>query len=254
MESKTKIQGKTALVTGGARGIGEAIALRFAEEGCKVVICDILSEEANAVIDRIKKAGGDGIYVKADITKRNEVEDMVKSVEKTYGVIDIIVNNAGLVVYGPFLDMDEEIWEKMIATDLVGPLRVIQVALKNMIAKGSGNIVNIGSDAARIGNGNGVVYSACKGGVIALTKSLARELIRYNIRVNCVCPGPTETPATMEPRKDDPEISKKMARLIPMRRYGLPEEIAAAVLFLASDESRYMTGQTLSISGGITMM
>ncbi|OGP51552.1 MAG: hypothetical protein A2Y79_08020 [Deltaproteobacteria bacterium RBG_13_43_22] len=251
---KTGLKGKVALVTGGARGIGEAIALRFSQEECKVAVCDILSDEGNQVIDRLRKAGGDGRYFQADVTRRNEVEDMVKSVEETFGQIDILVNNAGLIIYGPFIDMDEEIWEKMIATDLVGPLRVIQVALKGMMAKGSGNIVNIGSDAARTGNGNGVVYSACKGGVIALTKSLARELVRYGIRVNCVCPGPTVTPATLAKTEQDPEHTERMDRLIPMRRRARPEEIAAAVIFLASEESSYMTGQTLSVSGGITMI
>jgi 2-hydroxycyclohexanecarboxyl-CoA dehydrogenase len=254
MQSKTGMRGKVALVTGGARGIGEAIAYRFAQEGCKVAICDILSDKGNKVIDGIIKAGADGRYFQTDVTRRSEVEDLVRSVEELYGGIDILVNNAGVFVYGPFIDMDEKIWEKMITTDLVGPLRVIQIALKGMIAKGSGNIVNISSDAASIGNGNGVVYSACKGGVIALTKSLARELVRYGIRVNCVCPGPTETPGTVAKRKEDPGHTDTMERLIPMRRRARPEEIAAAVLFLASEESSFMTGQTMSVSGGITMI
>jgi 2-hydroxycyclohexanecarboxyl-CoA dehydrogenase len=254
MPSKNEMRGKVALVTGGARGIGEAIARRLSQEGCKVAVCDILSDEGNQVIDSIKKAGGEGRYFQADITKRNEVEKLVKSVEELYGGIDILVNNAGVFFYGPFIDMDEKTWEKMIAADLVGLLRVTQVVLKGMIAKRSGNIVNISSDAARIGNGYGVVYSACKGGVIALTKSLARELVRYGIRVNCVCPGPTETPGTVAKRKEDPGHTETMERLIPMRRRARPEEIAAAVLFLASEESSFMTGQTLSVSGGITMI
>ncbi len=247
------IQGKVALVTGGARGMGRAIVLRFAREGAKVAFCDIRPEEGSKVADEVRKAGGECVFIKTDITQRGEVEKMVKTVEEKYGKIDILVNNADWSSSEAFLDSEEEKWERIIAINFLGPLRVTKAVLKGMVARSSGSIVNFASDGGRAGVGRQVVYSACKGGVLAMTKSLAREFMRYNIRVNCVSPGPTDTPLVAEEMAGDPKASQKLASLIPMRRLGRPEEQAAAALFLASDEASYITGQTLSVSGGMIM-
>lgn len=249
-----KIQGKVALVTGGARGMGRAIALRFIQEGAKVAFCDILSEEANKVVAEARKAGGDCIFIKADITQRDQVVKMAGIVEEKYGRIDILVNNAGWSKEQLFIDSDESDWEKVIALNFWGHLRVTRAVLDGMIARSSGSIVNISSDAGRGGHAMGVVYSGCKGGIIAITKSLAQELVNFNIRVNCVSPGLIATPLTLEGEKLNPEIVRKIKDSIPMKRMGLSEEIAAAVLFLASDEASFITGQTLSVNGGKQMI
>jgi len=246
------IQGKVALVTGGSRGIGQAIVSRFAQEGAKVAFCDILAEESKKVVAEVKKAGGECFFVKADITRRDEVNGMVTAVEEKYGTVDILVNNAGWWTHELFMDSNEETWEKQIAVNFWGPLRVTKATLKGMIRHG-GSIINISSDGGRAGVGGEAVYSACKGGIIAFTKSLARELVRYNIRVNCVSPGPTVTPGAEELSKAQSEQREKLLKLIPMRRRARPEEIAAAVLFLASDEASFITGQVLSVSGGMIM-
>jgi len=249
-----KIQGKVALVTGGARGMGRAIVLRFIQEGARVAFCDILSEEANKVVAAARKAGGDCIFVKADITRIKQVVNMVGIVEDKFDRIDILVNNAGWSKEQLFVDTDESDWEQVIALNFLGHLRVTRAVLDGMIARASGSIVNIASDAGRGGHAFGVVYSGCKGGIIAVTKSLAQELVQYNIRVNCISPGLIATPLTMEGEKLNPEIVQKIKDNIPMKRMGLPEEIAAAVLFLASDEASFITGQTLSVNGGKQMI
>jgi 2-hydroxycyclohexanecarboxyl-CoA dehydrogenase len=246
------IQGKVALVTGAARGIGRAVVFRFAQEGARVAFCDILAEESSKVVAEVKKAGGECFFVKADITQGDEVNEMVMAVEERYGTVDILVNNAGWWKHQLFIDSDEETLEKTVAVNFWGPLRVTKAALKGMLHRG-GSIVNIASDGGRAGVGGEAVYSACKGGIIAMTKSLARELVRYNIRVNCVSPGPTVTPGAEDLSKANYEQRERLLKLIPMRRRARPEEIAAAVLFLASDEASFITGQVLSVSGGMIM-
>ena len=203
------IQGKVALVTGGARGIGQAIIFRFAQEGAKVAFCDILAEESNKVVTEVKKAGGECFFVKADITRRDEVNEMVMAVEEKYGTVDILVNNAGWWTHELFIDSDEETWEKTVAINFLGPLRVTKATLKGMVHHG-GSIVNISSDGGRAGVGGEAVYSGCKGGIIAMTKSLARELVRYNIRVNCISPGPTVTPGAEDLSKANYEQREKL--------------------------------------------
>jgi 2-hydroxycyclohexanecarboxyl-CoA dehydrogenase len=249
-----KIEDSIALVTGGARGLGRAIILRFIQEGAKVAFCDIRSKEGNKVVAEARKCGGDCIFIKTDITKRDQVVTMAKMVEEKYGRIDILVNNAGWSREQLFVDTNESDWEKVIALNFWGHLRVTRAVLDGMIARSSGSIVNISSDAGRGGHAMGVVYSGCKGGIISITKSLAQELVQYNIRVNCVSPGLVSTPLTMEGLKLNPEIVKKIEENIPMKRMGGAEEIAAAVLFLASDEASFITGQTLSVNGGKQMI
>ena len=242
---------KVVIVTGGAQGIGEAIAKKFAEEKATVAILDIQQDKAQAVADAIKAKGGNAIGVKMDITKTQEVNKAVKEVEDKLGKVDVLVNNAGWDEIMPFVQLTEELWDKIIAINLRGPITVTRAVLDGMVNRNYGKIVSIASDAGRVGSSGESVYSACKGGIIAFTKTLARELIRYNILVNCVCPGPTDT-AFMASMGE--KLVEAFQRAIPMRRLGKPEEMAGVVAFLASDDASYITGQTLSVSGGLTMV
>ncbi len=249
-----RFKGKAAIVTGGAQGIGEAIGGRLAEEGGMVAILDIQYEKAKAVADGVVAKGGKAIAVKMDITDSREVKLAVREVENKFGKVDILVNNAGWDKMAIFTDLPEELWDRIIAINLRGPITVTRAVLDGMISRNYGKIVNIASDAGRVGSSGESVYSACKGGTVAFTKTLARELIRYNILVNCICPGPTDTAFINGVARDNPKIVEALQRAIPMRRLGKPEDLAPAVAFLASDEAGYITGQTLSVSGGLTMM
>jgi len=248
-----RFKDKVAIVTGGAQGIGEAIARQLAGEAASVAILDIQYEKAQAVADSLGSGGGSAVAVKMDITDSQSVKQAVKEVEDRFGRVDILVNNAGWDRAMPFIQLPEELWDRVIAINLRGPIAVTRAVLDGMISRNSGKIVNIASDAGRVGSSGESVYSACKGGIIAFTKTLARELIRYNILVNCVCPGPTDTPFIDGIREENPKLVEALKNAIPMRRLGKPEEIAVAVAFLASDEASYITGQTLSVSGGLTM-
>jgi 2-hydroxycyclohexanecarboxyl-CoA dehydrogenase len=248
-----RFQGKAAIITGGARGIGAAITQRLAGEGAMVAILDIQPEPAQAVADNISAQGGKAIAVKVDITDSQEVKRAVKEIEDKLGRVDILVNNAGWDKVVPFIELAEELWDRIIAINLRGPITVTRAVLDGMIARNYGKIVNIASDAGRVGSSGESVYSACKGGIIAFTKTLARELLRYNILINCVSPGPTDTPLLAEIGAENPKLLEALQRALPMRRLGEPDEVAAAVAFLASDEASYITGQTLSVSGGLTM-
>jgi 2-hydroxycyclohexanecarboxyl-CoA dehydrogenase len=248
-----RFQGKVAIVTGGARGIGDAITRRLASEGATVAILDIQLEPAQAVASDISAQGGRAIAVKVDITESQEVKRAVQEVEDKLGKVDILVNNAGWDKVVPFTELPEELWDRIITINLRGPITVTRAVLDGMIASNYGKIVNIASDAGRVGSSGESVYSACKGGMIAFTKTLARELLRYNILVNCVCPGPTDTPLLAEIGEENPKLHEALQKAIPMRRLGEPAEVAAAVAFLAADEASYITGQTLSVSGGLTM-
>jgi len=248
-----RLKDKVAIITGGAQGIGEAITRRLAGEGAEVAILDIQHKKAQAVTDDIGAKGRNALAVKMDITDSQQVKQAVKEVEDKLGKVDILVNNAGWDKVAPFIELTEELWDKVIAINLRGPITVTRAVLDGMMSRNYGKIVNIASDAGRVGSSGESVYSACKGGIIAFTKTLARELIRYNILVNCVCPGPTDTPMMAELGKENPKLMEALERAIPMRRLGKPEELAPAVAFLASDEASYITGQTLSVSGGLTM-
>ena len=249
-----RFKGKVAIVTGGAQGIGEAIARRFANERATVAILDIQHEKAQVVADDIGSKGGSTIAVKMDITDSQDVKQAVKEVEDKLGKVDILVNNVGWDKLAPFIELTEELWDRLIAINLRGPITVTRAVLDGMVNRNYGKIVNIASDTGRVGSPSASVDSACKGGIIAFTKTLALELIRYNILVNCVSPGPTDTPLVAGLGKDNPEWKEALQRSIPMQRLGKPEEVAAAVAFLASDEASYITGQTLSVSGGRTMV
>ena len=248
-----RFKDKAAIVTGGAQGIGEAIARRLASEAAQVAILDIQPEKAQRIAEDIGTKGGSAIAVKMDITDRQGVKRAVREVEDRFGKVDVLVNNAGWDKFAPFIELDEELWDRVIAINLRGHMTVIRAVLDGMISRNYGRIVNIASDAGRVGSSGESVYSACKGGMIAFTKTLARELLRYNILVNCVSPGPTDTALLAGMGEGNPKLLEALQRAIPMRRVGKPEELAAAVAFLASDEASYITGQTLSVSGGLTM-
>jgi 2-hydroxycyclohexanecarboxyl-CoA dehydrogenase len=248
-----RFKDRVAIVTGGAQGIGEAIAKRLASEGATVAVMDIQWEKAQQVAGDIVAKCGKALAVKMDIADSQDVKRAVKEVEDRLGRIDILINNAGWDKAAPFIQLSAELWDKIIAINLRGPITVTRAVLDIMIERKYGRIVNIASDAGRVGSTGESVYSACKGGIIAFTKTLARELVRYNILVNCVCPGPTDTPMLADMARENPRLVEALQNAIPMRRLGKPEELAAAAAFLASDEASYITGQTLSVSGGLTM-
>jgi 2-hydroxycyclohexanecarboxyl-CoA dehydrogenase len=247
---------RTALVTGGGRGIGRAIAEALAADGLSVVIVDLRLEEAEGVAQAIRSSGGQALAVSADVADSAAVADAVKAAEDRFGHVDVLVNNAGWDDLKPFLRTDEAFWDRIIEINFKGPLRFIHALLPGMQERGWGRIINIGSDAGRVGSSLESVYSGAKGGIIAFTKTIARESARKGVTANVVCPGPTDTPfmqETMEAQQDSEAVLKAMVSAVPMKRLGDPAEVAAAVRFFASDEAGYVTGQTLSVSGGLTM-
>jgi 2-hydroxycyclohexanecarboxyl-CoA dehydrogenase len=252
-----ELRGKTAFVAGGARGIGRCVALALAGAGAQVVVADILKENAEAVRDEIKALGPDALASQVDLTKRAEVEEAVREAIAHFGQIDILVNCAGWDRLEPFVESEEESWEKILAINFKSVLCAVKAILPHMIARGSGKIVNISSDAGRVGSMWEAVYSGAKGAVIAFSKSLAREAARHKINVNVVCPGLTQTPLLQAVRSQSPQTEKlidAITKATPFRRVAEPEEIANAVLFLASPSADFITGQTLSVSGGLTMV
>ncbi len=244
------LEGKVALVTGAGRGIGAAIARALATESAAVAVLDLDGEGASATAAGLVASGATATAVSADITDGAAVRDAVAAATAALGPIDVLVNNAGWDKIEPFVDNTEADWDRIISINLKGPIVVTRAVLDGMIERQSGSIVSIASDAGRVGSSGEAVYSAAKGGVIAFTKTLARELARHGIRVNCVCPGPTDTAILAGM---DGKLRDALARAIPMRRIADPDDIAPAVVFLAGDGARYVTGQTLSVSGGLTM-
>lgn len=251
-----RLENKTAFVTGAGRGIGRAIALGLARKGASIVAVDILAENARAVADEIKKLGREALAIRADLTRKAEVEGSVNDALGRFGKIDILVNNVGWDKFELFLESEEETWDRIIATNFKSLLYTCKAILPYMQDHG-GKVVNIASDAGRTGSSGEAVYSGAKGAIIAFSKALAREMVRYRITVNVVCPGLTETPLLQSIRTQSERAQKvidAVTQAIPMRRVGTPEEIAAAVVFFASPEADYITGQTLSVSGGLTMI
>jgi 2-hydroxycyclohexanecarboxyl-CoA dehydrogenase len=247
---------RTALVTGGGRGIGRAVAEGLAADGLAVVIADLRLVEAEETVTAITHAGGRAIAVEANVADSASVAAAVAAAEARFGQIDVLVNNAGWDDLKPFLDTDEEFWDLIIDINFKGPLRFIQLLLPGMVERKWGRIINIGSDAGRVGSSLESVYSGAKGGIIAFTKTIAREHARHGVTANVVCPGPTDTPfmrETVAAQGDADAVLGAMVKSVPMRRLAAPEEVAAAVRFFATDEAGYVTGQTLSVSGGLTM-
>jgi 2-hydroxycyclohexanecarboxyl-CoA dehydrogenase len=246
---------RAAIVTGSGRGIGRAIALALARES-PVAVADLLAEEARAVADEITSAGGRAAAVELDVTRPASVADGVRAAQDALGPLQILVNNAGWDELRSFTDTDEAFWEHVLDVNFKGALRMTHTLLPVMVADGFGRIVSIGSDAGRVGSSLESVYSGAKGGLIAFTKTIARESARHGVTANTVCPGPTDTPmlASMAAAGGDAErVIGAMRRAVPMRRLARPEEVAAAVVFFASEQAGFITGQTLSVSGGLTM-
>jgi 2-hydroxycyclohexanecarboxyl-CoA dehydrogenase len=252
-ERAMMLQGKTALVTGGGRGIGRAIALALAREGAQVAVADILKENAESVRGEIEAQGVKALAVQVDLTKRAEVERMVEAILNQFGQLDILVNNAGWDKVEPFLQSEEATWDKVIAINYKAMLYTCRTIVPHMVTRQTGRVINIASDAGRVGSTGEAVYSGTKGAVIAFSKSLARETARYQITVNVVCPGLTETVLLQESRDAMPKVIDAITKAIPLRRTGQPEDIAKAVVFFASPMSDYVTGQVISVSGGLTM-
>jgi 2-hydroxycyclohexanecarboxyl-CoA dehydrogenase len=244
------LKNQLAVVTGAASGIGAAAAGKLAEAGATVIVADIQVDKGEARAAELRAAGHAAHFVRVDLTDGGSVDAFAADVQARFGTVDVLVNNAGWGRAAPFWEGTPEFWQQMIALNLMGPMRLTKALLPPMMQRGRGRIVNISSDAGRVGSLGETVYSATKGGLIAFTKSLARETARYGIAVNCVCPGPTDTPL-MNAVPD--KIKDALTKAIPLRRLGKPEEVADAVLFFSGDGAAYVTGQVLSVSGGLTM-
>jgi 2-hydroxycyclohexanecarboxyl-CoA dehydrogenase len=252
-----KLQGKTALIAGGGGGIGRAVALALAHEGAKTAVADIVKDNAEKVSGEVKAFGVDSMACQVDLTKKADVDRMVGEIIVRFGQIDILVNCQGWDRLEPFVESSEETWEKLLAINFKSVLYTAHAVLPNMIAHSFGKIVNISSDAGRVGSSWEAVYAAAKGAVIAFSKTVAREVARYKINVNVVCPGLTETPLLQAVRSQSEQTAKiieAVTKATPFRRPAKPEEIAAAVLFFTSPAAEFITGQTLSVSGGLTMV
>lgn len=252
-----KLKDKTAFVAGGGGGIGRAVALALAREGAKTAVADIAKANAEAVAGEIKALGVDGMACQVDLTKKADVERSVAEVLGRFGQIDILVNCQGWDRLAPFIETDEEFWERILAINFKSVLCTAKAVLPHMISRNSGKIVSIASDAGRVGSSWEAVYAGAKGAVIAFSKTLAREVARYKINVNVVCPGMTETPLMDAIKQQSPQTAKIVEAVIkatPFRRAARPEEIGEAVLFFASPSADFITGQTLSVSGGLTMV
>jgi len=246
-----EMEGRVVVVTGGASGIGRATALLLAHEGARVIVGDIDEAGGRAVAADAATVGTAVEFLPLDLTKPQAIAGFAAAVEARAPHLDGLVNGAGWDRIQPFLDNPPEMWEQLIAINLLGAVRLTRALLPPMVAARAGKIVNISSDAGRVGSTGETVYAAAKGGIIAFTKSLAREMARYQINVNSVCPGPTDTPLFLaQPER----MREALTRAIPFRRIARPEEVAEAILFFLGRRSDYITGQVLSVSGGLTMV
>ncbi|WP_300713024.1 2-hydroxycyclohexanecarboxyl-CoA dehydrogenase [Limnohabitans sp.] len=247
---------KTVIVTGGGGGIGGATCRRFAAEGAKVAVFDMNMDAAQKVATEINAAGGSAAAFACNITDRAQVDAAVAATEAQLGPVDVLVNNAGWDVFKPFVKTVPAEWDKLIAINLTGALHMHHAVLPGMVARNYGRIVNIASDAARGGSSGEAVYAACKGGLVALSKTLAREHARHNITVNVVCPGPTDTAllaGVAEGARDPAKLIEAFRSAIPLGRLGQPDDLASAIAFFGSDDASFITGQVISVSGGLTM-
>jgi 2-hydroxycyclohexanecarboxyl-CoA dehydrogenase len=246
-----QLKDKTAVVTGGASGIGRATALKLAEAGAYVLIGDLDENGGKAAAAEIREKGGRADFIRLDVTNMDSVASFRDQAYAKSEHVDIVANVAGWGKIQPFLENTPDFWRKVIDLNLLGPIAVSHAFLPKMVERGAGGkVVTVSSDAGRVGSLGETVYSGAKGGAIAFTKSLAREMARYNITVNCVCPGPTDTPllAAVPPKHQEAFI-----KATPMRRLAKPSELADAVLFFSSDQSSFVTGQILSVSGGLCL-
>ena len=252
----TGLEGQVVVVTGGGGGIGGATCRRFAQECAKVAVFDMNLAAAQKVADAIEAAGGSAAAFECDITNRAAVDAAVAATEAQLGPIGVLVNNAGWDIFKPFTKTVPAEWDKLIAINLTGALHMHHAVLPGMVARGGGRIVNIASDAARGGSSGEAVYAACKGGLVALSKTLAREHARHNITVNVVCPGPTDTALLAgfaEGAANPEKLMDAFKKAIPLGRLGQPDDLAGAIAFLGSADAAFITGQVISVSGGLTM-
>ncbi len=251
-----RFDGKTVIVTGGGGGIGGATARRFAAEGAQVAVFDMNLDAAEKVAAGIRSTGGQATAFRCDITDRAGVDAAVAAVLAQRGAIDVLVNNAGWDIFKPFVKTVPAEWEKLIAINLTGALHMLHAVLPGMAERKYGRIVNVASDAARGGSSGEAVYSACKGGLVALSKTLAREHARQGITVNVVCPGPTDTAllaGVAEGARDPAKLIEAFKSAIPLGRLGQGDDLASAIAFMGSDDASFVTGHVLSVSGGLTM-
>ncbi|ENW90954.1 glucose 1-dehydrogenase [Acinetobacter indicus] len=250
------LKDKVVIVTGGAGGIGSATCRRLAEEGAKVAIFDMNMTAAEQLAQEINQQNGQALAVQCDITNHNTVEQAVQQVESQLGPVDGLVNNAGWDIFKPFVKTNPQEWDKLIQINLVGMLNMHFAVLKGMVERNTGSIVNIASDAARVGSSGEAVYAACKGGLLSFSKTLAREHSRHNIKINVICPGPTDTAllaGVTEGASNPEKLREAFIRSIPLGRLGQPEDLASAIAFFLSEDASFITGQVLSVSGGLTM-
>lgn len=247
---------RVAIVTGAAGGIGRAICERFVDEGVRLVAADVNEPALIEFAETLQARGGDVLALAFDITRFADVSAAVARAVEHFGQLDILVNNAGWDIAKPFLDTEPDLWEKIIAINLRGPLNLHKAVLPHLIANGGGKVINIASDAGRVGSSGESVYSACKGGLIAFSKTVAREYARDNVKVNVVCPGPTDT-ALLRSFVGEGEygqkIYDKLQKAIPLKRLGQPADIPGMIAFFASSDADFITGQVISVSGGLTM-
>src|SRR5580693_9056789 len=249
----TRLTGRVAIVTGAAQGIGRAIASRLADEGARVALADIQLDSAESAAAEIRSTGANAIAVALDVTKLDDAIAAADRVERELGPIDILVNNAGWDVLMPFVESTPDFWDKVIAINYRGVLNCCKAVAPRMQQRKHGKIVSISSDAGRVGSTGEAVYAGCKAAIIGFSKTIAREFARYGINVNVVCPGPTQTALLKTAMAGREGVLDAMAKGIPFRRLGQPEDLAGAVAFFASSDADYATGQVISISGGLTM-
>jgi 2-hydroxycyclohexanecarboxyl-CoA dehydrogenase len=246
------LDGRNVIVSGGASGIGKAIAERLAAEGCRIAILDLSGDKAESVAASIRDSGGIAHAYHLDITDYDACDSAIERFETICGPLYGLVNNAGWDIAKRFVDSDRELWKKVIDINLYGPLNLTHLVLKRLAGQGAGRIVTISSDAGRVGSSGEAVYSAAKGGVIALMKTLAREHAKDGLTFNTICPGPTDTPL-LAAFDESGRLTQALARAIPLGRLGRPEDYPGLVAFLLSDDASFITGQTISVSGGLSM-
>ena len=245
---------KVAFITGAGRGIGREIAKTLASRGMDIIVTDVNIDNANETVSIVEKEGGKAVAVYCDVTKLESVQEAVGASLAHFEKIDVLVNNAGWDKVEPFLKSEPSTWKMIVDINLMGQIHTCKEILPVMIKNGYGKVINIASDSGRVGSSGEAVYSAAKGGVIAFTKTMAREMARYKINVNCISPGPSNTPLFEEIGSYNEGIAAALEKAIPFRRLAQPSDIANGVAFLASEEADYVTGQTLSVNGGLAMV
>ena len=245
---------KVAFITGAGRGIGREIARTLASRGMDIIVTDVNIDNANETVSIVEKEGGKAVAVYCDVTKLESVQEAVGASLAHFEKIDVLVNNAGWDKVEPFLKSEPSTWKLIMDINLMGQIHTCKEILPVMIKNGSGKVINIASDSGRVGSSGEAVYSAAKGGVIAFTKTMAREMARHKINVNCISPGPSNTPLFEEIGSYNEGIAAALEKAIPFRRLAQPSDIANGVAFLASEEADYVTGQTLSVNGGLAMV